>query len=314
MNIREAHEKFGTDEQCLQYIENMRWPDGIVRCPTCGDKNVAQYVRPIPTKRRSKQRDPEKENKRQWFYICRNADCRQQFSPTAGTIFHDTHLPLIVWFHAIAIMLNAKKGISAKQLQRHLGVNYRTVWYLAHRIRKAMEENTVLPLAGIVEVDETYIGGKYDRRRKRGPWEKTPVVGLLERSSGKARMMTIPTASKQVLVGVVKENVAPESRLLTDENPGYKTLGTIYRHQTVNHTALEYVRGDVHTNSVEGCWSLLKRGIIGSFHQVSVKHLNRYLAEFSYRFSRRQERDLFLQTLLRMTAVPGMSYQQLIAK
>ena len=123
MNIREAYEKFGTDEQCLQYIEKMRWPDGIVRCPTCGDKNVEKYDRPIRVRKpklRVADRDEKRAarpNRRQWFYICRAPECREQFSPTAGTIFHDTHLPLIVWFQAIALILNAKKGISAKQLQ-----------------------------------------------------------------------------------------------------------------------------------------------------------------------------------------------------
>ena len=141
MNIREAYEKFGTDEQCLQYIEKMRWPDGVVRCTTCGDKNVEKYDRPAPNpkKRRSEDRPKDKTNRRQWFYICRNADCREQFSSTAGTIFHNTHLPLIVWFQAIALMLNAKKGLSAKQLQRDLGIGgYKTAWYLNHRIREAM--------------------------------------------------------------------------------------------------------------------------------------------------------------------------------
>src|SRR5438874_1779503 len=163
MDIREAHAKFGTDEQCLQYIEQMRWPDGIVRCPTCGDSKVEKYDRPLeaPKKRRSKQRDPEKENKRLWVYICRNADCREQFSPTSGTIFHNTHLPLIVWFQAIALMLNAKKGISAKQLQRDLGIGgYKTAWYLNHRIREVMAEADAPKLGGVVEIDETYVGGK----------------------------------------------------------------------------------------------------------------------------------------------------------
>ena len=131
VNIREIAIKFGTDEQCLQYIEQMRWPDGIVRCPTCGDKNVTKVTRQSDSK-----------NRRLWFYTCLNRDCLQQFSPTSGTLFADTHLPLIVWFHAIGLMLNAKKGISAKQLQRDLGIGgYKTAWYLNHRIRKAMREN-----------------------------------------------------------------------------------------------------------------------------------------------------------------------------
>src|SRR5579864_2915183 len=185
MNIREAHEKFATDEQCLQYIEKMRWPDGIVRCPTCGDKNVEKYERPATRTRktRSVERKAHKENKRLWFYICRNADCRQQFSPTAGTIFHDTHLPLIVWFHAVAIMLNAKKGISAKQLQRDLGIGgYKTAWYLNHRIREVMAIGDIPKLGGIVEVDETYVGGKKTGQGQGfGHQQKQIVMGAVQR-------------------------------------------------------------------------------------------------------------------------------------
>src|SRR5580658_3997869 len=187
MNIREAYEKFGTDEQCLQYIEKMRWPDGVVRCTTCGDKNVEKYDRPAPNpkKRRSEDRPKDKANRRQWFYICRNVDCREQFSPTSGTIFHNTHLPLIVWLQAVALMLNAKKGLSAKQMQRDLGIGgYKTAWYLNHRIRKAMAEGAIPQLGGIVEIDETYVGGKTIRKKDRGNrrWEeKEAVVGMIQR-------------------------------------------------------------------------------------------------------------------------------------
>ena len=185
MDIRDVHEKFATDEQCLQYIEKMRWPDGIVRCPICGDKNVEKYERPATAvrKTRSKNRPEQKDNKRGWFYICREASCRQQFSPTSGTIFHDTHLPLIVWFRAIALMLNAKKGINALQMKRDLGIGgYKTAWYLNHRIREAMAEGDIPKLGGIVEIDETYIGGK---QRGKGVYygkkQKQVVVGVRQR-------------------------------------------------------------------------------------------------------------------------------------
>jgi hypothetical protein len=150
MNIREATAKFKTDEDCLTYIEQMRWPDGVVRCPECGAN------KPVKVERKATSR-----NKRGWFYLCSEKTCRHQFSPTSGTIFHDTHLPLIVWFHAIALMLNAKKGISAMQLQRDLAIGgYKTAWYLNHRIREAMIDAGAPKLGGIVEIDETYIGGK----------------------------------------------------------------------------------------------------------------------------------------------------------
>jgi transposase-like protein len=146
MNIREAHEKFATDEQCLQYIGQMRWPDGVVRCPQCGEKNVKRVERTADSK-----------NRRKWFYLCLEKTCHNQFTPTSGTIFHDTHLPLIVWFQAITLVLNAKKGISAKQLQRDLGIGgYKTAWYLNHRIREVMAEGAIPLLGGTVEIDETY--------------------------------------------------------------------------------------------------------------------------------------------------------------
>jgi len=152
MDIRKLHQRFGTDEECLQYIQQMRWPDGVVRCPVCGTDNVKRVERSAEHKGK---------NKRGWFFLCLEQTCHQQFSPTSGTIFHDSHLPLIVWFAAVILILNAKKGISAKQLQRDLGIGgYKTAWYLNHRIREAMAEGTIPKLGGIVEVDETYIGGK----------------------------------------------------------------------------------------------------------------------------------------------------------
>src|SRR5437588_1378576 len=172
MNIREAHEKFSTDEQCLQYIETMRWPDGIVRCTACGEKNIKRVERKADSK-----------NRRKWFYLCLEKTCHNQFTPTSGTIFHDTHLPLIVWFHAIALMLNARKGISAKQLQRDLGIGgYKTAWYLNHRIREAMGNGDIPKLGGIVEIDETYVGGKVSGMGQRyAKKQKQVVMGAIQR-------------------------------------------------------------------------------------------------------------------------------------
>src|SRR5438270_7472086 len=170
MNIREAHEKFSSDEQCLIYIGKMRWPDGVVRCPACGEKNVKRVDRTADSK-----------NRRKWFYLCLEKTCHNQFTPTSGTIFHDTHLPLIVWFQAITLMLNAKKGLSAKQLQRDLGIGgYKTAWYLNHRIREVMAEGTIPMLGGVVEIDETYVGGK--QRGSKGKLKnKDVVIGMRQR-------------------------------------------------------------------------------------------------------------------------------------
>src|SRR5579862_2233271 len=315
MNIREAHEKFATDEQCLQYIEKMRWPDGIVHCPTCGDRNDEKYDRPLtnPKKTRSKSRPAGKENKRGWFYICRNADCREQFSPTSGTIFHNTHLPLIVWFQAIVLMLNAKKGLSAKQLQRDLGIGgYKTAWYLNHRIREVMAEGAIIPLGGIVEVDETYIGGKqkgYTGMRK----NKDVVMGIRQRG-GALRLIHVEDNKSETLAKQIKEHVSPNvTQVMTDEYGGYPSAmisAGIHgsKHETIRHKDKVYVQGNVHTNTVESAFSLFKRGIIGSFHKVSIKHLQRYLDEFSYRFNRRNDDGAFVETVRRLAGFKPLPF------
>src|SRR6202166_4681108 len=245
MNIREVHEKFGTDEQCLQYIQQMRWPDGIVRCPTCGDKNVEKYERPVKEpKRRSESRPKEKTNRRRWFFICLNPDCRQQFSPTSGTLFADTHLPLIVWFHAITLMLNAKKGISALQLQRDLGIGgYKTAWYLNQRIRKAMEEGAIPQLGGIVEIDETYIGGKQKGKGVYyGKKQKTPVVGLRQRK-GPLRFIHTKDAKANTLKAIIEEHIGEEvNYIMTDESSAsWSALLNNPKHKVIRHNIGKYV-------------------------------------------------------------------------
>ena len=307
VSITEVSAKFGTDEQCFAYVEQMRWPDGIVRCPTCGDNKVSKVVRKADSK-----------NRRLWFYTCLNRDCLQQFSPTSGTLFADTHLALIVWFHAIALMLNAKKGISAKQLQRDLGIGgYKTAWYLNHRIREAMRENDGNLLGGTVEIDETYVGGKQKGKGVYyGKKQKQTVMGAVERG-GNLRLRHVPDAKAKTVRGFISENVSPDA-----ENV-YTDQGTVYpyalapeftdRHQTVNHIIGEYARGDVFTNSIESAFSLLKRGIVGQFHKLSGKHLHRYCSEFEYRVSRRQSPDPFIDTVRRLCGTKPLRFADLTA-
>jgi transposase-like protein len=243
------------------------------------------------------------------LYQC--LECKAQFSATSGTLFNDSHLPLVKWFLAVALMCNAKKGISAKQMQRDLHVSYKTAWYLCHRIRKAMEEGELPKFTGTVEADETYVGGKYDRRRKRRPWEKTPVMGIAERG-GRVEAYRIATPSKTVLVGKIKDRVSTDAELvITDEYKAYQSVRKDYRHEVINHIR-EWVRGNIYTNTIENFWSLFKRGIIGSFHKVSAKHLPRYLAEFSYRFNRREEEGIFMMTLTRLLDTITLPYGQLV--
>lgn len=308
MNIREAHEKFSSDEQCLTYIQQMRWPDGVVRCPVCFGKDVKRVERTADSK-----------NRRKWFYLCLEKTCHNQFSPTSGTLFADTHLPLIVWFQAIALMLNAKKGISAKQLQRDLEIGgYKTAWYLNHRIREAMNDGDITKLGGVVEIDETYVGGKTIRRKDRGnrKW-KEAVVGMVERG-GRVRFRQAGkgnVTAKQI-TALVNENIAPNVHtIVTDESAIYPFgLPEEHRakHFTINHSK-EYVRGAVHTNTIESAFSLLKRGIIGSFHNVSIKHLGRYLWEFEYRFNRRKQ-DAFMETVGRLCGLKPLPFAALTSE
>jgi len=203
--------------------------------------------------------------------------------------------------------------MSASQLKRSLNVSYKTAWYLCHRIRKAMEEITQgkPKLDGIVEVDETFVGGKYDPRRKRGPWEKQAVMGLLQRKGGfEAR--AIPTTGRKILVGVIKDRVDKRARVMTDEYAAYKSIDKEYDHEAVNHSKEEWVRGDVYTNGVENAWSLFKRSIVGSFHHVSEKHIDRYLNEFDWRFNNRNNPHLFRDTMIRLLNSPKMEFRELV--
>ena len=264
MNLIDVSTQFKSDEQCWEYWEKLRWPSGP-RCTTCGSDKISVITR-----------QSESKNKRKRLFSCLEPSCRQQFSATNGTIFHDSRLPLTKWFTAIALIVDAKKGISAKQLQRHLKVSYGTAWHLAHRIRKAMEENGGSFLTGTVEIDETYIGGKTIRRKDRGKYRsKDAVIGMVERG-GRLRLRHLGkgSATAKGIAPIVEANVSPDvERIMTDESPIYPyglPKEQLPKHYTINHSR-EYVRGDVHTNTIESAFSLLKRGIVGSFHKVSIK-------------------------------------------
>lgn len=298
VNLISVIEKFGTDDKCRAALVHLKWPNGI-ECPRCQSKKISRIAA----------RD---------VYDCDS--CRYQFSVTAGSIFHDSHLPLTKWFFATYVMVESKKGVSANQLGRMLGVSYKTAWYLCHRIRKAMDEAKPKPLglaSGTVEIDETYIGGKR-RHVGMGSLEgKTMVLGAVERG-GEIRLKVErrKKATKKTLHHFVLENTAEQTqRLMTDENPGYIGIHDANTtHESVNHSAEEWVRGDVHTNSVEGVWSLFKRSIVGAYHQVSTKHLQSYLDEFEWRFNQRENPYLFRDTLVRMLNAPKMEFKELIDK
>jgi transposase-like protein len=212
-------------------------------------------------------------------------------------------------------MMESKKSISTNQLKRSLGVSYKTAWYLCHRIRKAMEEATENEpkLTGTVEIDETYVGGRYDKRRKRLPKEKQAVMGMIERH-GKLEVKAIRTNGRKILIPIIEGRVDTNATVMTDEYAAYKSLDKEYHHETVNHTAEEWVRGDAHTNSIENAWSLFKRSIVGSFHQISAKHVEAYLDEFEWRFNGRKNPYLFRDTLIRLLNSDKMEFKKLITK
>jgi len=304
MNLIDIHKAFVTEEQCFYHLQQIRWPKGV-RCITCGANKISVISRQTKSK-----------NKRVRIYQCLEPTCKQQFTDTSGTLFHDSHLPLSKWFMALALISDAKKGISAKQLERHLHVNYRTAWHMAHRIRKAMTE-TGGRLSGIVEMDETYVGGK---RKGVGIGTKSHrqiVVGLRQRG-GDLRFIHAKDTKSATLYKIMHEHVDEDkvAALFTDDAPAYQfAVGPTLRpkHRTINHSMKIYASGDVHTNTIESAFSLLKRGIIGNFHQVSIKHLHRYLSEFQYRFNRREGHDIFAEALAKMPNTGALPYQQLVA-
>jgi transposase-like protein len=293
MNLVKLVEQFGSDEKARKHLEEVRWPEGPV-CPRCKEKHAS------PVKDRA-------------TYSCNN--CRYQFSVTSGTIFHDSHLPLWKWFLAIYLITESKKGISACQIQRTINVSYRTAWYLCHRIRAAMKEAGSEALRGIVEVDETYIGGKVRGMGRGYRGNKSIAVGAVQRG-GKIRLQVIKWAGKDTLHKFIEENTAPDTEAIyTDQLPAYIGIADEdTRHESVNHSIEEWVRGDVHTNGIESVWSLLKRSIVGSYHKVSMKHLDAYLDELEHRFNNRHNKFLFRDTLLKMANADSLTYEELTQK
>lgn len=287
-------EQFGSEDKCHAYLASLRWPKGV-RCPRCGFDKISRIV-----KRRQ--------------FDCDS--CRYQFSVRVDTILMDSKLPLWKWFLASYLMCESRKGISANQLSRTIKVSYKTAWYLCHRIRAAMTDGAPEQLAGTVEVDEHYVGGKASSGSKKAKGrqdkaDKTMVLGAIERSGPvRLKVSGSKTATKAALHAFVDETISDEDveRIMTDQHPSY--LG-IPKHESVDHSAEEWVRGEVHTNSVESVWSLFQRSLIGSYHHLSVKHLPAYLDEFSFRFNNRENPYLFRDTLLRLIGQEPLSYKQL---
>ncbi|HEY1505626.1 MAG TPA: IS1595 family transposase [Stellaceae bacterium] len=267
---------FQDETKAREWLEAHLWPKGPV-CPHCGVTNEATLI------------EGKKHAHRDGLYMC-NA-CRQQFTVTVGTIFERSHVPLNKWLQATFLLCASKKGMSSHQLHRMLGVTYKTAWFMSHRIREAMKPEITGPLGGegkFVEADETYIGRKPGRKKaKAGAGHKLAVMSLVERG-GAVRSFHIEAHDAKSMVEVLDKNAARDSHLRTDELPFYKGVGYLFTsHETVKHSEDEYVRGDAHTNTIEGYFSIFKRGMRGIYQHCGEQHLQRYLTEFDFRYSNR---------------------------
>jgi transposase-like protein len=302
MTLPDVNEMYGTDERCRQLLERLRWPEGV-QCPRCKDNRVSRL----------------KEYSR---YEC--VGCEYQFTVTSSTIFHDSHLPLPIWFLAVLLLCEAKKGMSALQLKRTIwGIDrgsYKTAWYLCHRIRAAMKQVEQPMLDGTVEMDETYVGGKQHRGKGWNTLDnnKEVVIGIRQRG-GELRFFHAKDAKSGTLAKYIQENISTDVEVMvTDEIPAYPKamMGAGVhgsKHKTIRHRDKVYVDGDIHTNTVESAFSLLKRGIMGTWHKISAKHLQAYLDEMTFRFDRRKNRDLFIDTLRHMVTADPLTFEKLTA-
>ncbi len=289
--------RFHSEDKCREYLEQLRWPEGV-RCPRC---DARKGISRIETRGQ---------------FECNS--CGYQFSVRVGTVLHDSHLPLWKWFLAVYVMGHSQEGVSANQLRRMLGLSYKTAWYLCHRIRSAMEEASPDLLTGTVEADETYIGGKLRTGTQRADMlkNKTMVIGAIERGGDiRLRVSRQHRATSREVQGFLAEVAADDTTAIyTDQATWYKGIADQNtRHESVDHSAEEWVRGDVSTQSIESAWSLLKRSIVGSYHQLSAKHLQAYMDEFTFRFNNRENPFLFRDTLLKLISAGALTYSRLIA-
>ncbi len=305
MNLLSVTKTFRTEDEALDYLVGQRWPNGV-KCLACGHDKVYRIDTIGKTKKPAR------------LFEC--ADCKLHFSATTGTLFHDSHLPLTKWFMAMALMSEAKKGISALQVGRHIGVPYKTAWHLCHRIRKAMSELETAPLGGqgqVVEIDETYLGGKKLRKGVKAAKDaKISILGIAERN-GRVHMQRISNAKAATLKPILQAKVSPNaSQVVTDGHPTYgwvvPSIVPVAQHKVINHKSELDEFGELSAKTVEGAFSLFKRGVIGSYHHLSQDHLDSYLSEFCWRYNRRKMQPFIFQEIAReLTQKKPLPYKKL---
>lgn len=305
MNLLNVTQKFKSEDDALDYLIRARWPEGV-RCLACNYATCYQIATHGKTGKPCR------------LFEC--AECKLHFSATTGTLFHDSHLPLTKWFMAMALMSEAKKGVSALQVSRHIGVAYKTAWHLCHRIRKAMQEFETAPLGGqgqVLEIDETYLGGKKLRKGVKAAKDaKISILGIAERG-GRVHLQRISNAKAETLKPILKEKVSPNTKqIVTDGHPVYvnviPSIVPVSQHKVADHKKELAEFGELSAKTIEGAFSLFKRGVIGSYHHLSEDHLDSYLQEFSWRYNRRKLQPFMFNTLLtELTRKKPLTYKKL---
>jgi transposase len=285
--IQDFNRQFPDDESCLEHLKEQRFPGGVTYCSMCQQERKHYKITGRPV------------------YSCDH--CGTQISPMAGTIFEKSTTSLRLWYYSMYLMASTRCGISAKQIQRETGVTYKTAWRMFRQIRSLLSEPDMQLEGEAVEMDEMYYGGirKGGRGRPvRGDKKKSPVIGIVERNSkrgiGRVKALATPDVTTERVLGMVHEYLLPKTTVFTDEYKIYDRVGgRVYEHKRINHASKVYVVGDVHTNTIEGFWSLVKRGIGGVYHQVSQKYLQTYLDEYSFRYNRRDQGNLIFTSFLK---------------